>query len=85
MDKIPLEQALIGKEFRRIKYGVSSWKDIISETEIHQKWDSELKLFIPHIFVKGKNTVCFYDLSEIGIIGNFVDKINNSIPLQIPH
>jgi hypothetical protein len=85
---------LIGKKFKRNKYGLSDWTSIISEVGITRSTtfnpETRNAYWIPEIWIRSSNGVV-YDFSEIVIVmenvdWEKVDKLKNILNLkQIRH
>lgn len=70
---------LIGQKFKRNKYGISTWTDIVQDISISYNYtiNNKQSYFIPEINIKGSKHI--YKLSEVV----FVDKVTESWSKQL--
>lgn len=57
---------LIGLKFKRIKYGMSDWTDVIQHVDIHLVYDHRFEEYTPTCYIRG--TRHSYTLDEILIM-----------------
>lgn len=72
---------IVGKQFKRNKYGLSSWADTIEDFWFTYCYDPHHKVFTILPIIKAKNSGHTFNIKEIVIIddkaANFMENLHN--------
>lgn len=71
-----MKELLKGKSFKRNKYGLSNWTQIVTDVEIHYKLMGNG--WIPVFKIRGDLNDYLYDLDEIIFIGVSPRELKNT-------